>query len=223
MTASKVFKGAYQAAKFAMMVCLCLFLIVGIQTLREIKKAATATVELAEESKKRVEHTSQNLNAILIQAGLASDEARRASIEQRQYLKTLNRQVSQDLVQFHRVLVAAEKTINKVGQESELTVAALRPVLVQTESTLAEAQNTLEQLTKTTANLATTTGDPNIPKIIAHTEKTTDNLAAASVDVKESTGMLKEKVKDITKPANWWKRVGLYLAQAAAAVKQVVF
>jgi hypothetical protein len=216
MTVSKTFAGVYQLAKLAMMVCLCLFLVVGVQTLTEIKKAATATTELAEESKKRVEHTSQNLNAILIQAGLASDEARRASIEQRQYLKTLNKQVSQDLVQFHRVLVAAEKTINKVGQESELTVAALRPVLVQTESTLAEAENTLEQLTKTSENLAKTTGDPNIPKTLAHTEKITANLEEASEDVKK-------KVKEITKPANWWKSVGLYVAQAAAAVKAIIF
>src|SRR6266550_8297298 len=77
------------AALAVLLTALAMFLVfLALQvktTGRKVDAAIDEMTQTTAEARKRLIDSSQNLNAILIQSGLAADEVRRAATEQRQY------------------------------------------------------------------------------------------------------------------------------------------
>jgi hypothetical protein len=208
-------EGPVQAAKVFLCIAIGFaFVAAGLflQDLRkaavELQKTAIATTSLVQEAHARVMGTSQNLNAILLQVGMASDEVRRASVEQRAYWNQLGDE-SVKFLQDSRVTIDALQTTatdadRDLARISDSTVEALDSVPPAMQS----ATKTLDASTKAVSDAAKILESPTIPE----TQQHIDNISS-SLDV---------WVKRVTKPASVvksviWKILGIGGPIAAAA------
>jgi ABC-type transporter Mla subunit MlaD len=170
------------------------------QTGIEARAMITETRALVADARSKVDDTSSNLNAILIQAGLAADQARQASVEQRDYLKQLNGNLDRTFSHVNELLAQAQDTTQTVGgdvhQISQATVTALNglpPVLDQANKTLAASEKVIS--------------DPNIPATVAEVNKSMVAVTGTMQNVEKTTAHVEKKVDEMTRPVSWVKRV----------------
>lgn len=144
---------------------------------------------------------------LTLEAGLTVMEARKASSEERSYLKTWNTQLSQTLEAATSTLQAAQTSIVSMSTVSNAAVSTLNTTQ-QTVASLQEpirnAATTLTEAQKAISDLDVLITDPNIPATIAHTDATMSHLDATTKDVQD-------EVYRYTHPGIWTKIKGFAL------------
>lgn len=151
----------------------------------------------------------QNLNAILLQAGLATDEARRAATEQRKYWNLTAEQTDKTVRAFRQLVDRTDRQLNDT----------LLPNLSdQFEATSATAQASLSAVTQSADALTARLNDPNITSLALHLDQTAANVEIATGHLANASADVEKKVHQLTKPASFAVRVGKALLGVAAQV-----
>lgn len=185
-------------------------------TAQELHKTAEAATSLTLEAHGRLVGTSQNLNAILLQAGLASDEVRRASMEQRKYWNQAGAQTVQLLGAASSAVdglnTATHDLDNSIGKITDSTVLAMDAI----PPTLKALQQPLEASTRTLNDASLILESPTIAATMANVQHTTETID-------HSTKTIDTFLTRITKPASvvktvLWKLLGL-APETAVALK----
>lgn len=162
-------------------------------TSHEVALTAEETRALVYETRLRVTYTSSNVNAILVQLGLASDEARRAAVSQRRYW-------DENSQQFHATLVQAEATLKQMADST-------RHMDEETTVALRELQSSLKRTTETLDHMDALVSDPNNRATIANLEKATREVASATDNLRETTEHVERVTsyyeKKLTKPVGF--------------------
>lgn len=162
-------------------------------TSHEMTLAAEETRALVYDTRVRLVHTSANTNAILIQLGLASDEARLAATSQRRYWDENSRQ-------FHATLVQAEATLKQMADST-------RHMDEETTVALRELQTSLKHTTATLDHMDALVSDPNNKATIANLEKATQEVAGATENLRVTTEHVEHVTayyeKKLTKPVGF--------------------
>jgi hypothetical protein len=193
------------------------------QTGLEARQVLAETHALVVDTRKKVDDTSSNLNAILIQAGLAADQARLASIEQREYLKLLNTNLDKTFAHANMVLIQAQTTLaqvgdttQKVGEDvhgtSEATIVALKelvPLLAQARATLESAQKRVD--------------DPAITSTLQQVDATMKAVTGTLQNVEKMSVNVEKRVQQLMKPASLTKRVITSFFDFAYKAKLLIF
>lgn len=157
--------------------------------------------------------TSQNLNAVLIQAGLTADEARRAAMEQRRYW-------AKNSAETHEVLVKLKETVADVDQIA-------RDVDVQVESNGQTLQSSLDQIGRVANDTdqlvskldsSLTLAQPQFQTTLDNLALTSQHISAASDSVQLASKDIQVKVHQLTRPAKWWMSVGEKVLSLGAQV-----
>ncbi len=163
--------------------------------------------------------TLEHTDATLMRIAQASDEWAKASQEQRQYWATNSRQAG-------RVLREAEKTLAsfriqilpQLAQSLENTDANMQEVAQEVSVAVQALQPVLKNLAEASANAARITGDPSIPATLQSTEKIAQEVAEAAENINKTTAHIEKKVEQMTKPASFAARAGLFLLKTIGAV-----
>jgi hypothetical protein len=151
-------------ASVAVMACLLL---------GEARQAVTHADALISQETSDLHGSAQNLNAVLIQLGLTSDEARRAATEQRAYWNTLGK-LSVDFVQ---------RTDHNINDQLLPAASLLLTTTADNEQTLTVAANaTLDAGSASLDTLRTRLNDPRIDEILGNIQSTTYEFAGTSAD-----------------------------------------
>ena len=200
---------------------ICLLSIAGffVQTIyleKELRNAVKDSDALVLEAHTRLVGTSQNLNAILIQVGLASDEARRAAIEQRAYWSKNSQEMTGLLTDARTVLSSVQKTtedvdlkLDEITQSTTSALDAIPPTLEQSRTTMAAATNSLNAATVLIS-------DPNIPSTLKHIDATAGHIEGASAAIEV-------RVKQLTKPASLIKQIFTFILDAGSKARVLFY
>src|SRR5438552_17777020 len=90
-------------------------------TARKVDAAIDEMTQTTTEARKRLVDTSQNMNAILIQSGLAADEVRRAATEQRQYWNQAGAETVAAIRQIQHTTKSVDETQKYIAQDTVLS------------------------------------------------------------------------------------------------------
>ena len=186
---------------------LCVLTAQAIYTLERFNEASAAATSAIQETQRRVAHTSANLNAVLIQAGLAADQLRRASERQGEYstrlIATLD-ETTNMVREGRRTLEVAREQIEANGKASEEQIRDIgitaRSSLRAAEGLAVEFRPSLVALGAAAANLAPLTAEAAATAREAHRGVTAAANAAESVDaalrpLRTSGGKMKAVLK----------------------------
>jgi len=193
-------------------VCCGLFFWQLRNTARELQFSVRDGDAAIRDVQRRLDDTSQNLNAALIQAGLATDEARRASVEQRQYWS----RISQETI---ALIGDADRTINGLNETQAGVGRDLHGTSQAAEAALQEVAPLLRELQKTTARANVLAGDPNIERSIQSFANSAENLDRTMVSVAGVAHDVQTRIHDMTKPKKWVVTVGEKLLDWAFKAK----
>ena len=186
---------------------------------------------LIEESQQRLIDTSQNTNAILIQIGLAADNARRASEAQESYqthLETILTKVETSVESLNATIVRTDYNLN-----TELLPQAVRS-LKETEIATAAVTATVQQIGAEIAPvLQAATGlleDPNIKASIANIEASSKNavgITAETVEIAKNMNLttqhIEKAVDKATKPGSLAVKAGSWLLSNILGIGKLLF
>lgn len=217
-----------QIVKEGVKVLLYLFLVILVIT------ATRDAHELSEQSKltmvnldRRVSDTSQNVNAALIQLGLATDEVRRASIEQRRYWSDTAKETTRTIASVRSLVERTDVELN------ERILPETNALLVRTNGTLEEIRprmvDLLDQGTRATSDLDVGVlllnkrlGDPKIDGALGNMVMASGNVAVATGALAEASKDVRERVHQATRPASFAVRVGSTLLGIGAKVGSIL-
>src|SRR5438128_11281385 len=114
------------AALAVLLTALAMFLVfLALQvktTGRKVDAAIDEMTQTTAEARKRLIDTSQNLSAILIQSGLASDEIRRAAIDQRKYWNEAGAHTVAAVAQVQQTTKSVDESQKQVAQATVLSL-----------------------------------------------------------------------------------------------------
>lgn len=161
--------------------------------------------------------TSQNLNAVLIQAGLTSDEVRRAATEQRTYW-------AKNSVETHRLLSDLDSAAKHADAVISTNGWLLAGNQVRVGKTLDQAKNLTEDLDRTVnhVNSDLYQQDTQITALVENLTKTAGHVEAASGSLQSASKDISDRVHDLTRPAKWYMSVGSMVLEKGAEVSQWV-
>ncbi len=197
------------------LVCCGLFLRQLQNTARELQVSIQDGDAAIKDVQRRLDDTSQNLNAALIQAGLATDEARRASVEQRQYWS----RISQETI---ALIGDADRTVNGLNETQAGVGRDFHGTSQEAEAALKEVAPLLRELQGTAARANSLVGDPNIGRSIQSFASSAENLDRTMVSVAGVAHDVQARVHDLTKPRKWVVTVGEKLLDWAFKAKALI-
>ena len=186
---------------------------------------------LLEESHVRLVDTSRNTNAILIQIGLATDNARRASEAQesyQQHLESILTKVETSVEALNSTIVRTDHNLN-----TELLPQAVQS-LKETEQATAAVTATVQQIgTDISPVLQAATAlleDPNIKASIANIETSSKNTVAITAETAEiaknmnlTTQHIEKAVDKATKPGSLAVKAGSWLFSNILGIGKLLF
>src|SRR5438046_8000832 len=161
------------AALAVLLTALAMFLVfLALQVKTTGGKVDAAIDEMTQttaEARKRLVDTSQNMNVILIQSGLAADEARRAAIEQRAYWNQAGAETVTAIRQIQQTTKSVDDSQKQIAQATVMSLQSLQPAAQASTEAMQQAANDLESLNKILA-------DQNIAQLIEHLKQTAAHL-----------------------------------------------
>lgn len=150
---------------------------------RKTDAVAASLDARAQHLQDKLDGTFQNANAILLQAGLAADQARLASQDQREFAKQLDQ----------KLLALADR--------ADMSLTQVTGDLHQTSHDLHETLVTLPPLTRSlTATVDSANAllaDPNIPRTLKGLADTTDQTAATMREVTKTSANVAKMSQDV--------------------------
>jgi uncharacterized protein YoxC len=206
---------ALKAGEVSALIAVSLFLFQLRSTVQHadavLDQVKATTVEL----QARADGTSQNLNAILIQAGLAADQARLASIEERQYLRAISKETFQ-------VLASAKETVDTLSGTLKSTGQDLHSVSISLVATTGHLNDLLDQGNTTLRTANGVIGDPAVPQTLQNLQKASLETARATASLAGAASDIQKKVHDLTRPVSLVKQVFTSLLGWAASFAQIL-
>lgn len=148
----------------------------------------------------RISDTSQNLNAVLIQWGLASDELRRASIEQRTYLRATSKQAVELMKHANQVVATLDVTAQHLNANQDKVAEKLSVALDKIPPTLESSQRLMDTTTSAVQIAGNRLDDPHLAHTIAEADE-----AMGHVDV--TIGLAQREFEDWIKPVSKAKKI----------------
>jgi DNA repair ATPase RecN len=183
------------------------------QAARELGPAAAEWRSAAVNANKRVSDTAQNANALLVQLGLASDEVRRAAIEQRRSLRRTDRQVAGLMASADQAVRDLDGTINGLNQSQ----AAIAGKTVEALDEIRPALESSERLMDTTTSAVQIVGnrldDPHVSHLVGQADEAVTNA-------NKSTAIVEAELEKWTAPV---KRVRAVLGTLGGWTAQHLF
>jgi ABC-type transporter Mla subunit MlaD len=179
-----------------------------LRTLHDLDTLVKTSNGFVVESQTRMVGTSQNLNAILIQVGLATDNVRRASETQSQ----VSKKTLALLDNANDLLAHTQANTDEITLHTVQTMDAVRPVFESVGATTVAANKLLS--------------DPNIPLILqnlndtskettATMQQVTGTMANVNTTTKHIEGWVDKELKPPTLPQRIYKQVTSWLIIAA--------
>ena len=107
-----------------------------------------------------------------------------------------------------------DATLTQLSADTEATVVALG-------KTAAQATAAMSQATQTLAQAGEVLGDPAIPSTLKHTDAASANIEQTTAHLANSSAMIEGKVREMTKPASFAKRVAEAVLTLAAPVVSI--
>lgn len=162
-----------------------------------VDNAATTLSSLQQTSKELrtdLHNTSQNANAILLQIGIASDEVRRASYEQRAYWRKTAKQTDATVASLHHLIEHTDSELN--GSVFPATESALYDIGTNVSTAASAAATSLR-----TGNTALVDADEAIRRITPSLADSSKNLADTSAHLAATTADIQGAVHKATRPA----------------------
>lgn len=193
---------------------------------------ASSIGKFLNQDKRGITGTFSNLNAILLQVGIASDELRRASEKQNAYWDVTSKDLSKTVALANKVLESTNGTVTSLDHAVgtlDLTISSFRDgpipestkVLEELKSSIAltriDSQKLLEQTTltmseanKTVATVGKVLEASKLESTFGNVNLLTGNLNQAGQNVSETTGYIRDMFKP-TKKAFWRAVVEQYI------------
>lgn len=184
-------------------ILIVVLLLVMASCVLEIGKLAYDVRDLVQETKKREQDVASNTNALLIQLGLAADNVRRASEQERQ---------------------VSAKTISILNHADQLltdTKANEDTITAHTVQAVDGIPPLLAQLRDTTEHADALVTDPKIVESLSNIQDGTKQLAGAAENVNGATADLKKKTEQLLKPASLSVRVATWSLRVLAGVRDI--
>ena len=215
-----------RAAGVFCVVCCGLFLWQLRNAARELQNTARDADAVVKETQRRVEDTSQNLNAALIQVGLATDEARRASVEQRQYWNRISRETI-------GLISDARTTVRQTGSDIDGVAADVHGFAGDLHGTAGDVHEVagaavaslkglaplLEQGNRALGTANTLLADPDITRSIKGLVDSSQNVAATTANVEKISEDVQKRVHQLTQPKPLAKVILAWVLDTAYKVK----
>ena len=168
--------------------------------------------------------TSQNLNALLIQAGLTADQARLAAQEQRAYW-------AKNSLETHKLLTHADEMVKHLDQISVIVGmdlheqvsrngAGLTANLVDLQTGIRNISNAADDLDRTVLHLNSSMyqADPFVTATLTNLNVTSANISSTSENVAATSKDIRDKVHQLTRPAKWYMAVGGMVLETGAKI-----
>lgn len=182
----------------------------------EILPKVLLTIEKANHAMLEIELTAKN-------AREATDEGKKASIEQRKYWAQAAQQTNKDLADLDAVLHSAGDAVRSLNSAIVHADNNLSSVSIQTTTSIKQIGDTLASLqpvilkaSESMDNLARLTGDPALLQTVQHVNASTANVESATGHLDASTKEVELYVKHLTKPASWVRSLGIFLLDTAS-------
>jgi len=211
----------FRAAGVFCLACCGLFFWQLRNTAREIENTVHDTDAAVREAQKRVADTSQNLNAALLQVGLATDEARRASVEQRQYWNRISRETIGLISDARGTVRQTGSDINGVARDLHDVAGDLHSVAGATMSSLNGLGPLMDQGTGALGAAKTLLADPDITKALKNLADSSQSVAATTANVEKMSEDVQKRVHQMTQPKSLGKALLSWLLDTAYKVRAV--
>ena len=206
-----------RALQLAGIVALLAWALVGVQlvyTLERVNEASVAATSAIQETQRRVAHTSQNANAVIVQLGLAADQWRLASLNQAKYARQLESALDETtnmVREGRKTLEVAREQISRNGNASELAIlgahskiqetgtsasAALRRIdglIVQVGSATVRLDEVVNNAADTAAHISSASG--KIDGTAANLRSATESVDQALKPLRTTQGKLRAVLK----------------------------
>jgi hypothetical protein len=192
----------------------------GLPILKHVDRVASETEAVLADAQKRMDGTSQNLNAVLIQWGLASDALRRAAITQTAYGDQIARNTRTLTVSASKVvedLDVAVRTLNDtIGDIKSTTIPALNGAVgglqhatedfsAGSAPVLTAATGSLQSISAATDALRAIASDPDIETGIHHLSEGSAHLDSTAAALDKTAWAIERSFEP--QHESFWKRV----------------
>jgi len=149
----------------------------------ELSNSLAAVVKHNQE---KVDGTLQNVNAILLQTGLAADQARRVSQEQHDFLLRLDKQVLAAVPVAQGQIVRVSDDLHGVVQSLQTSLAPVPALLTSLRETVDKTGKLADNPDIPRALTALADATENANKTLAHVDGVATHLEAMSADADKS-------------------------------------
>lgn len=179
-------------------------------TLKDLRTLVQHSDAAVVEAQRRVVDTSQNLNGLIIQLGLTSDQIHQAAIEQRKLTAETTRKTNEALDRANTLIANLDSNINeKLLPEATRTVSklsgsadGLTKLAADVSATVKALEPTLENLAVASKGAADRMNDPSLQKTLENIERGTKGLAESSENLSAMTADARVALHKALKPAN---------------------
>ena len=170
------------------------------QVVRAAETAIQRTDKFLNEDPRGLQGVFSNTNAVLLQLGLASDQWRRASMEQRKLLVQNPREARETLDE----LRAAAKSITTLVTNSDASLnkgllpeatKAVVSINSATASLETKIGTLLDESTRTMNKAGAVLGNPELVGLAENLNDTSAELQASAANVEQATGYIKEYLR----------------------------
>ena len=184
------------------------------QVVRAAETAIQRTDKFLNEDPRGLQGVFSNTNAVLLQLGLASDQWRRASMEQRKLLVQNQREARESIQKATETLDelrAAAKSITTLVTNSDASLnkgllpeatKAVVSINSATASLETKIGTLLDESTRTMNKAGAVLGNPELVGLAENLNDTSAELQASAANVEQATGYIKEYLRP-TKQTFW--------------------
>lgn len=183
-----------RALQLAGIVALLAWALVGVQlvyTLERVNEASAATTSAIQEAQRRVAHTSQNANAVLVQLSLAADQWRLASMNQAKYARQLEAALDETtnmVREGRRTLEVAREQIERNGNASQKAIEEVGAVAAGAQTVLGHADEGVRFIANASSSL---------PRIAEHLADASANTASSAKHVEAATASVANAAESV--------------------------
>jgi ABC-type transporter Mla subunit MlaD len=160
---------------------------------------------------KKVDAEVDEMHRLTVEAALTATEARKASVQEEQFLTTSNKQVAQVLDNLNATLVSVRATSDQAARSASDVASVTSTTIQNVQPVLEAATSELKTLQTTTESLNTLVADPHLAATIANVDETTQHLNKTAAETESW-------MHGILHPS-WASRIKSWLIDAATVLK----
>jgi ABC-type transporter Mla subunit MlaD len=160
---------------------------------------------------KKVDAEVDEMHRLTVEAALTATEARKASVQEEQFLTTSNKQVAQVLDNLNATLVSVRAASDQAARSASDVASVTSTTIQNVQPVLEAATSELKTLQTTTESLNTLVTDPHLAATVANVDETTQHLNKTAAETESW-------MHGILHPS-WASRIKSWLIDAATVLK----